>query len=119
MPATMDFDRLAHAWIAAWNSRDLERILVHYAEEVELISPFVVQLTGRTDGTVRGKTELRDYFGRGLAAYPALHFEFVRVYSGTNHCILEYRSVDDLRVAEMMEFDESGKVRRTVAHYFG
>jgi ketosteroid isomerase-like protein len=26
-------------WVAAWNSRDLERILQHYTEDVEITSP--------------------------------------------------------------------------------
>ena len=38
----------ARDWVAAWNSHDLDRILSHYAEDVEFRSPFVVALTGVT-----------------------------------------------------------------------
>lgn len=114
---TLDFARHAQEWLAAWNAHDLERILAHYSAEVELISPFVEKLTGRSEGAVCGKAALRDYFARGLKAYPALRFQFVRLYPGVRSCVLEYRSVNGLLSAELMEFDEQGKVRRVLAHY--
>ena len=114
-----DFARQAQEWIAAWNAHDLERILAHYAEDVELISPFVAKLTGRSEGVVRGKAAVRDYFTRGLQAYPALRFDFIRLYPGVRSCVLEYRSVNGLLSAELMEFDDGGKVRRVLAHYNG
>jgi ketosteroid isomerase-like protein len=51
----MDFISQAQGWLAAWNAHDLERILAHYSEDVELVSPFVAKLTGRSEGGVRGK----------------------------------------------------------------
>lgn len=113
----IDFAALAQEWIAAWNSHDLDRILTLYADDVELVSPFVEKLTGRGNGLVRGKAALRDYFARGLQAYPTLRFELVRWYAGVRSCVLEYYSINDLRTAELMEFDEHGKVRRVLAHY--
>ena len=115
---TVDFASQAPDWIAAWNAHDLERIMAHYADDVELISPIVIRLTGRSNGSVRGKTALRDYFARGLQAYPALRFDFVRLYGGIRSCVLEYHSINGLRTAELMEFDECGKVRRVLAHYY-
>ena len=113
-----DFARHAQEWIEAWNAHDLERILAHYSDDVELISPFVAKLTGQTDGVVRGKAALRDYFARGLQSFPDLRFEFIRLYSSVRSCVVEYHSVNGLRSAELMEFDEQGKVRRVLAHYF-
>ena len=113
----VDFASHAREWIAAWNAHDLERILAHYADDVELISPFVAKLTGQSGGLLCGKAALRDCFARGLEAYPALQFDFIRVYVGVQSCVLEYRSVNGLRAAEMLEFDEQGKVQRVLAHY--
>src|ERR1043165_250793 len=84
--AAVDFAKFAHEWIADWNGHDLERILAHYCDDVELISPFVVKLTGKTEGVIRGKPALRDYFARGVEAFPTLRFEFVRHYSGVRSC---------------------------------
>jgi mannose-6-phosphate isomerase-like protein (cupin superfamily) len=113
----IDFEAHASGWLAAWNAHDLEHILAHYADDVEFSSPFVAKLSGDAGGVLRGKAALRDYFGRGLAAYPALKFEFIRLYPGVRSCVLEYRSVDGLRAAEVMEFDTAGKVCRVQAHY--
>jgi len=75
----IDFTSAAQEWLTAWNAHDLERILAHYADDVELSSPFVAKLTGRTEGVLRGKAALRDYFARGLQAYPTLRFDFIRL----------------------------------------
>jgi len=113
----MDYERHARVWIAAWNAHDLERILDQYAEGVEFFSPFIAQLAGNPEGAIRGKAAVREYFARGLTAYPALKFEFIRLYPGVRSCVLEYRSVNNLRAAETMEFDAAGKVCRVQAHY--
>lgn len=115
--APPDFAAHAGEWLAAWNAHDLERIVAHYAEDVEFRSPFIPKLTGKAGDVLRGKTALRDYFARGLAAFPELRFEFLRLYSGERSCVLEYRSVNGLRAAECMEFDSAGEVRRAQAHY--
>lgn len=112
-----DFGSHAQEWLAAWNAHDLERILSHYAEDVEFCSPFIAKLTNNPDGVLHGKARLRDYFARGLAAYPDLKFEFLRLYPGVRSCVLEYRSVNNLRAAETMEFNGTGKISRVQAHY--
>jgi hypothetical protein len=113
----LDFNSHSQVLLAAWNAHDLERILTHYSEDVELSSPFVAKLTGRSESILRGKMALRDYFARGLQAYPTLRFDFIRLYAGVQSCVLEYHSVNGVRTAELMEFDAQGKVRRVLAHY--
>ena len=111
----------AHAfagdWIAAWNSRDLDRILKHYSPEVELSSPFVSRLINPNQNSVRGVAVLRVYFTRALNAYPDLCFTFQRVYVGADSLILEYNSVEDRLAAEMMKFDDAGLISKVYAHY--
>lgn len=113
----VDFASHAEKWLAAWNAHDLERIISHYAESVELHSPFVAKLMDHANGRLQGKAALRGYFARGLAAYPSLKFEFLRLYAGVQSCVLEYRSVNNLRAAESMEFDAAGKISRVQVHY--
>jgi ketosteroid isomerase-like protein len=107
----------AREWIEAWNSHDLDRILSHYAGEVEFISPFAVALAGASDGMIHGSEALRAYFSRALDAYPDLHFEFRSAASGVNSLALHYRSVGGREATEVMELDADGKVRRVLAHY--
>ncbi len=47
--------KLAEHWIAAWNARDLDLILAHYEDAIELTSPVAAQLLGTADGKVIGK----------------------------------------------------------------
>ena len=108
---------LANHWAAAWNSHDLEAIMSHYEDEVELISPAAALLLGVPDGKVTGKATLRAYFKRGLDAYPELHFHLENVLWGLNSVVLYYTNQKGSRTAEFMELSASGKVARVVANY--
>jgi hypothetical protein len=107
----------ATEWIAAWNARDLDRILKPYARDIEFASPFVGRLLQNNEHHLRGIAVLRIYFGRALNAYPDLRFVARRVYSGAQSLVIEYESVANLRAAEMMEFNDAGLVCRVRAHY--
>lgn len=108
---------LANHWVEAWNSHDLELILTHYDDAIELTSPVAAQLLGRSDGKVAGKTELRAYFQRGLEAYPDLHFRLEDVLWGLNSVVLYYTNQKGTHSGEFMELSTSGKVIRVVANY--
>jgi predicted ester cyclase len=107
----------ANHWISAWNSHDLETILSHYDEAVELTSPVAARLLGLADGKVTGKENLRSYFRRGLDAYPQLQFHLQDVLCGLNSVVLYYVNQSATRTAEFMEFSAEGKVIRVVANY--
>ncbi len=109
--------KLAEHWVAAWNAHDLELILTHYEEDVELTSPVAAQLLGTTDGKVVGKANLRAYFQRGLTAYPELHFKLENVFWGVSSVVLCYLNQKGTRTAEFMELSATGKVVRVVANY--
>jgi len=104
-------------WVRAWNAHDLEQILTHYAQEVQFTSPFIVKLLGQPRGTIVGKDYLRVYFEKGLDAYPELRFELINVLVGVESVTVYYRSVGSMLAAEVMHFDESGKVAKATAHY--
>ncbi len=110
-------ESFAQEWLEAWNSHDLEAILAHYAEDVELTSPFVVQVLGDPSGTIKGKEHLRMYISMGLSMFPDLHFHLIQVFTGVSSLVLHYRSVDDILAAETMVFNAQGRVTRVMAHY--
>jgi predicted ester cyclase len=109
--------KLANHWVAAWNAHDLELILTHYEDAVELTSPVAAQLLGTPDGKVAGKANLRVYFRRGLTAYPELRFHLEDVLWGVNSVVLCYLNQKGTRTAEFMELSATGKVARVVANY--
>jgi predicted ester cyclase len=108
---------LANHWVAAWNAHDLDQIMSHYDDNVELTSPVAARLLGIADGRVTGKTNLRAYFEKGLAAFPDLHFHLEDVLWGLNSVVLYYTNQRGTRTAEFMELGANGKVARVIAHY--
>ncbi|MCA0405617.1 MAG: nuclear transport factor 2 family protein [Proteobacteria bacterium] len=106
-------------WVAAWNAHDLERILSHYAEDIVLISPLAEKRLGVPGGRVEGKSALRVYFARGLAALPDLKFQLLRIVPGLGSLVLEYVAADGRHAAELMVFNDHGAVREVRAHYAG
>ena len=111
--------QFAQHWVHAWNSHDLDAILSHYAPEVVLTSPAAARLLNNPSGNVQGKEALRDYFKRGLEAYPNLAFELLDVMWGLSSVVLYYLNQKGTKTAEFMEFDANQKVLRVVANYSG
>jgi hypothetical protein len=107
----------AEDWVAAWNAHDLDRLMSHYEDAVELTSPVASQLLGTSDGKVVGTANLRAYFRRGLEAYPELQFHLVDVLWGINSVVLYYTNQKGTHTAEFMELSANGKVARVVANY--
>jgi hypothetical protein len=112
-----DAQSFALEWIEAWNSHDLERILSHYSEDVEVTSALMEMVLGPGRTSLQGKKALRGYWGRALERYPDLRFVLFRAYAGPQSLVLHYQSVQGLIAAECMELDEQGAVRRVLAHY--
>jgi ketosteroid isomerase-like protein len=110
-------EAFAQDWVAAWNAHDLDRIMEHYAADVELVSPVAARLLGDAAGRVRGKDALRAYFKKGLAVYPDLHFELVDVMWGIHSVVLYYTNQSGTKSGEYMEFDPTGHVIRVAANY--
>lgn len=108
---------LANHWVAAWNAHDLDLIMTHYEDAIELISPVAASLLGTADGKVAGKPNLRAYFQRGLEAYPELQFHLEDVLWGVSSIVLYYTNQKGTRTAEFMELSVSRKVVRVVANY--
>ncbi len=107
----------AEEWIDAWNRHDLDAIIGHYAADVEFTSPFVQNLLGDPAGRIRGRDALKEYFRKGLQAYPNLRFDLRHTLAGVGSVTLVYQSVNGLLAAEVMVFDADGLVRTVRAHY--
>ncbi len=107
----------AERWLSAWNNHDLDQIMAHYEDGVELNSPVAVQLLNDPEGRVVGKNNLRAYFQKGLAAYPTLHFKLKDVMWGVKSIVLYYENQRGTNTGEFMELSPQGKVLRVTAHY--
>ena len=81
---------LGKAWIAAWNARDLERVLQLYADDAEMTSDGIIRLGFTVQGSVRGKANLRAYWSKALALLPNLHFEAAGFFTSPNSVVVHY-----------------------------
>ena len=107
----------AEEWVNAWNARDIDGILAHYAEDVELTSPFAATMTEETSGTLRGKQAVREYWEEALKRIPDLRFELLDVFVGVNSVVLHYEAIFGKLGADLLIFDDNGKVVRGISHY--
>jgi ketosteroid isomerase-like protein len=115
-----DAGRLAafgREWIAAWNSRDLERVLALYAEDSEMTSDKIPALGFDASGTLRGKQNLRAYWGKGLALLPNLHFTLIDTFVSPDSVVVFYQNERAAKICEYLRFDAAGKIRQGSANH--
>jgi steroid delta-isomerase len=110
----------AESWIAAWNRRDVEAVLAHYAEEAQFVSPVARNLVGRP--TLRNKKELEDYWRTAIAHIATLEFKLD--HAAWDEKRLELNVVYEAnlngeckRACEIMQFDAAGRQVRGEALY--
>jgi len=113
----MDAQTFAQEWVDSWNSHDLDRILSHYADDFQMTSPFIAQLMNEPGGTLKGKEDVRAYWASALERIPDLYFDLIEVLTSVDSITIYYHAVLGKRAAEVLFFDENGKVRRAIAHY--
>jgi ketosteroid isomerase-like protein len=84
-------ERFAEEWIAAWNARDLDAVLEHYADDFEFSSPYIAVIAGEASCKMAGKTAIRAYWAKALERIPELRFELRDVLAGVGGVTLYYR----------------------------
>jgi hypothetical protein len=110
-------EQFATEWIDSWNAHDLNRILSHYANDFEMSSPVIIQVTGEPSGSLRGKAAVGAYWKKALELVPDLRFELLSVLAGVNSITLYYKGARDRLAAEVFHFGPDRKVTRAFAHY--
>jgi len=104
-------------WKAAWESRDLGRILALYAPDATHASALVQKLRPETaSATLHGAAEIGDYFARGLARFTWLRFDVVTVTEDAARSAVEYRRRSNVdgdapaHVLELLEWRPDGRL---------
>jgi ketosteroid isomerase-like protein len=118
MITTEFIQQFAQEWIASWNAHDLDRILSHYTDDFTIETPMAAILMPGNSGIVKGKDAVRAYWTIGLERIPDLEFELKDVLAGINAVTIYYvNKATGRRSAEIMFFNEAGKVERAFVHY--
>ena len=110
-----EVDAFVAGWIDAWNRRDIEAVLAHFADGVTFTSPVAAAITG--SATVRGKDAIRAYWQAALARSTRLVFTLDHALwdtEGRELAIVYERDADGARsrMCEMLAFDAEGMVVR-------
>ena len=113
----MDAKKFANKWIESWNSHDLDNILTHYSDDVEITTPMIKLAAGIESGSLKGKENAKEYWKKTFQKIPDLHFELYEVTSGINSVALFYKSVMNKKAIEVMFFNDQGKVNKMYALY--
>jgi hypothetical protein len=109
-------EQFAAQWISAWNARDLELVLSHYADDFVMSSPLIATIAQEPSGTLRGKHAVGAYWKQALALTPALHFELVSTLIGADSVTIYYKGARSM-AAEVFFFKSQGQVSKACAHY--
>ena len=113
----IDIKKFADEWIESWNSHDLDRILSHYSDNVEITTPMIKIALDIETGTLKGKEKVRNYWKAAFQKVPDLHFELKEVAEGVGTIAIYYKSVLGKMAIEVMFLNEEGKISKAIANY--
>lgn len=108
-------EKFAAEWIAAWNERDLERIMAPYAHDIEFHSPSIRVVMKNDINFLKGTVDLKQYWSRAIELLPDLHFEFRELFLSSDALTISYSNERGQTVAETFMFDELRKVSMSIA----
>lgn len=108
---------LGRAWIAAWNARDLERVLNLYADDCEMISDNIPLLGFDSSGTLRGKPAIRAYWGKALGMLPNLHFDLLALFVSPNSVVVRYTNERGAEICEYLRVNAEGAIIQGSANH--
>ncbi len=112
-----DLAALGREWIAAWNSRDLERVLALYADNCEMTSNKIAALGFEASGTLRSKDGLRMYWGKALELLPGLHFELIDIFVSPDSVVVFYENDRGAKICEYLRVNMLGMIVQGSANH--
>lgn len=112
--STLDRVReIAESWTAAWNARDLEALMTHYADTVTFMSPAVADRDGVPSGVIQGKAALTRHIREDLKTVgPAVHLTLidVRAAVGVGGYTLHYRRETGAKAIVVIRLDGDERI---------
>ena len=111
---------IAHRWFDAFNAHNLEQLLALYDENAEHFSPKLKIRKPETDGLIKGKNALRDWWQDAFDRLPTLNYKVTSLTANENRVFMEYvrkvENEEDMLVAEVLEIKDGKIVFSRVYH---
>lgn len=108
---------LGRSWVAAWNTRDLERVLTLYDEATVMTSDRITMLGFDASGTVRGKEALRTYWGKALGLVPNLRFTLIDLFVSPDSVVVFYENERGKKICEYLRVNDAGLIVQGSANH--
>ncbi|MBS1779222.1 MAG: nuclear transport factor 2 family protein [Bacteroidetes bacterium] len=101
---------IAENWFAAFNKHDLDALLQLYSDNAAHYSPKLKVRQPETNGLIKGKEALRDWWQDAFDRLPGLHYQVNSLTANTERVFMEYtRQVpgeEDMTIAEVLEIKD-------------
>lgn len=108
-----EIKNIAKLWFKAFNEHDLENLLALYDDNAEHFSPKLKIRNPETEGLIKGKAALRNWWKDCFERLPSLHYEVQKLTADSEQVFMEYiRKVEgeeDMNIGEVLEI-ENGKI---------
>ncbi|MBA2613854.1 MAG: nuclear transport factor 2 family protein [Bacteroidetes bacterium] len=99
--------KIAQKWFEAFNAQNLEELLSLYDENAEHYSPKLKIHKPQTQGLIKGKQALREWWHDAFNRLPTLNYEVIKLTADDEQVFMEYirhvKTDEDLRVAEVLQ----------------
>src|SRR5258706_14061915 len=115
-----ELNEIARRWFAAFNDKDLERLLALYHDNAEHFSPKLKVRHPETNGLIKGKVALRSWWQDAFERLQSLQYEIIRLTPHEDRVFMEYvrhvNGEEDLFVGEMLEIQNGLIIKSSVFH---
>lgn len=115
-----ELQSIAFKWFDAFNTHDLERLLSLYDDHAEHFSPKLKIRKPETNGLVKGKDALRDWWQDAFDRLPSLHYKVTSLTANGERVFMEYIRIIDgeenMLVAEVLDVKDGRIVGSRVYH---
>jgi ketosteroid isomerase-like protein len=112
--------QIATKWFAAFNEHHLENLLSLYDGNAQHFSPKLKIRMPETQGLIKGKQALRDWWKDAFDRLPSLQYEVLKLTVDDEQVFMEYvRHVageEDLSVGEVLQIENGHIVFSRVYH---
>lgn len=111
---------IAFKWFETFNNKELEKLLSLYDDDAEHFSPKLKIHKPETNGLVKGKQALREWWQDAFERLPSLNYKVKSLTANGDRVFMEYiRTVDgedEMLIAEVLDIREDKIVASRVYH---
>ncbi|WP_317898678.1 nuclear transport factor 2 family protein [Aurantibacillus circumpalustris] len=112
--------QIALKWFEAFNAHNLEKLLALYDEDAEHFSPKLKIRQPETNGLIKGKAALRNWWKDSFDRLPTLRYTVKKLTADDEQVFMEYirhvQGEEDLKVGEVLEIKKGVIVFSRVYH---